>query len=145
MTPEDMAATHARAMTSTSPWSADDFRQLLSPPGTFLVTQSPSQSQSTAAFALGRIIFDEAELLTLAVDPDFQRQGLGRACLAAFEAEAISRGAQHLHLEVAATNVAAISLYSASGWQKAGQRKAYYKSDTGRIDAILMSKRLNPD
>jgi ribosomal-protein-alanine N-acetyltransferase len=47
-----------------------------------------------------------------------------------------------LHLEVAETNVPAIALYHSAGWQRSGVRKAYYATPEGRIDAILMTKRL---
>lgn len=165
MKPEDLARLHARAMTVPAPWSTSDFKDLIAQKGVFLVSSSvpkyprgsargrtaPSHgatqqaAQPLAGFALGRVILDEAELLTLAVDPAAQRQGIGRACLAAFEREASLRGAVQLHLEVAATNAPAIALYRSAGWQPAGHRKAYYKGKTGRIDAILMTKHIQPD
>lgn len=102
--------------------------------GTFLV------SKEDVGFALGRIVLDEAELLTLAVKPDAQRQGIGRACLSSFEKTAAEQGALRCHLEVAECNKAARALYRAMGWQEAGRRRAYYKSETARIDAIMMTK-----
>ena len=91
-------------------------------------------------FALARVAADEAELLTIAVDPGHRRQGIGSACCAAFEAEAKSRGAERAFLELAATNEAALRLYLASGWISHRCRKAYYRTPTGRVDAILMRK-----
>lgn len=144
MKPEDFADLHARAMRVPGPWSADDFDELLSGAGVFSVV--PSQllraEEGVGGFALGRVVLDEAELLTLAVDPDFRRQGIGSACLDAFEAEAVRRGATVLHLEVAETNAPAIALYLSRGWERSGRRKAYYASPGGRTDAILMTKRL---
>lgn len=152
MTVEELASLHARAMTVPAPWSTNDFQELIAQNGTFLVPLSTpvhgsisKAAHTLAGFVLGRVVLDEAELLTLAVDPDAQRQGIGRACLAAFEAEATARGAVLLHLEVAESNAPAIALYNSAGWQEAGRRKAYYKGKTARIDAILMTKRLNAD
>ncbi len=139
MTPAEMAAIHASAMTVPAPWSVRDFETLAAGRNVFIA------SPSASGFALGRVVVDEAELLTLAVDPDAQRQGIGRACLTAFETEAIARGANHLHLEVAATNAPALSLYRSAGWHEAGRRKAYYKGPDARIDAILMTKQLARD
>ena len=34
-----------------------------------------------AAFAITQVVLDEATLFNIAVDPDYQRQGLGRALL----------------------------------------------------------------
>jgi len=107
--------------------------------GTFLV------SKEDVGFALGRIVLDEAELLTLAVKPDAQRQGIGRACLSSFEKTAAEQGALRCHLEVAESNKAARALYGDEGWQETGLRKAYYRSENGRVDAILMMKRLAAD
>jgi ribosomal-protein-alanine N-acetyltransferase len=157
VTPEDLARLHARAMTVPVPWNAEDFRDLLAHSGTFLIPLSaskypegargatPKAAQDLAGFALGRVVLDEAELLTIAVDPAVQRQGIGRACLAAFEAGAAARGARRLFLEVAETNAPAIALYTSAGWQEAGRRKAYYKGKAARIDAILMAKQLDPE
>jgi ribosomal-protein-alanine N-acetyltransferase len=149
-------------METPGPWTAQDFRDLLAQKGTFLITPSTLKypggagaepppaatvqpSQDLRAFALGRVILDEAELLTLATDPDRRRQGLARACLAAFEEEARQRAATTAFLEVAATNAAARALYESAGWHRTGLRKDYYKSPQGRIDAIVMSKPLSAD
>lgn len=139
MTPEDMAGIHAEAMTIPGPWGVRDFKELMTNRGVFLV------SHGLCGFALGRVVLDEAELLTLAVSPTAQGQGIGRSCLEQFEAEAANLGAKHLHLEVAKTNVPALALYERAGWLTAGRRKAYYKASTGRTDAILMTKEVNID
>jgi len=84
----------------------------------------------------------EAELLTLACDPAYRRQGLGRSCLAAFEAEATSRGSLRLLLEVASGNGAALSLYQSAGYTEIVGREDYYKMPDGtQQDAIVMEKR----
>jgi ribosomal-protein-alanine N-acetyltransferase len=96
-----------------------------------------------AGFALGREIAGEAELLTLAVNPDHQRQGNGRALLAAFEAEAAKRGATVAFLEVASDNTLACALYRAAGYTESGRRSAYYRPPAGpKIAAIIMRKPL---
>ena len=164
MTPEDLARLHARAMTIPAPWTARDFELFLAQKCTFLVISStgkypegarggsaplfmatPKAAQNLPGFALGRAVLDEAELLTLAVDPALHRIGIGRACLAAFEDEAAARDATVLHLEVAVTNNPAVALYRSAGWQETGRRKAYYKGPDARIDALLMTKRLSAD
>ncbi|MDF1802883.1 ribosomal protein S18-alanine N-acetyltransferase [Thalassovita sp.] len=136
MTPETLATLHARAFTAQRPWSAAEFASLVDSPLTFLVS-----AQHT--FALGRVIADEAELLTLATDPAQQRQGLGRTILRNYETTAKSRGATRSFLEVAADNHAAIQLYSSAGYTTDGLRPGYYKTPDGRsVDAMLMSRAL---
>ena len=136
MIAEELARIQARAMETPGPWTTQGFEGLLAQNGTFLVPSS-----NGVGFALGRVVLDEAEFLTLAIDPAHRRKGLGRACLGAFEEEAVTRGAGKLHLEVAETNMPAIGLYRSAGWTETGCRKAYYKGAKTRIDAILMTKR----
>ena len=157
MTPDRLADIHAKAMQVPAPWTAKAISDLLETPGAFLVTVSPApvskypgvarggDAPSAAGFAMGRLAADEAELLTLAVDPDCQRQGLGRDCLRLFEKESRAGGANRAFLEVAASNLAARRLYHSAGYSEDGIRKNYYRAGGGKpIDAILMSKLLNP-
>ncbi len=132
-----MAALHAAAMTVPRPWTEAEFAALLATPGTFVTGDA-------TAFALGRAILDEAELLTIATHPDHRRRGRGRACLAAFEAGARARGARTGHLEVAADNAAALALYEGAGWTRAGRRRGYYRGADGTpVDALLLVRALS--
>lgn len=138
MTPEDLAALHARAERRTQAWSRASFAGLLGTAGVF-VCASPIR------FALGRVTHDEAELLMMAVDPEHMRKGHGRAVLAAFEHEAISRGGAQGFLEVAAPNTEALGLYNSAGWAQTGLRQGYYTLQDGtKADAIVMSKTWTP-
>lgn len=129
--PEVMAATHAAAFTATRAWSAAEFAALLAQPGTILTGDARS-------FVLGRVVLDEAEVLTVATLPEARRQGLARSRLAAFARAARAAGALTLFLEVAADNTAARALYAAFGLVEAGRRRGYYRTDAGPVDAIVM-------
>lgn len=132
MTPEDLARTHAAAFTDQRPWSADEFASLLSQTGVILCGDAKS-------FVLGRVIVDEAEVLTVATDPDQQRKGLARAALAQFLVQAQSLGAVRVFLEVAETNYAAKSLYYNVNFEKIANRPRYYASkDGGKIGADIL-------
>ncbi|WP_212525021.1 GNAT family N-acetyltransferase [Actibacterium sp. MT2.3-13A] len=136
MTPEALAALHAGAFTTPRPWRAGEFETLLASPGVFVLGDA-------AGFVLGRVIADEAELLTIAVAPEARRQGKGRALVARFETEARARGAEDAFLEVAADNAPARALYHAAGYALAGRRKGYYHAPDGaRIDALVLRKAL---
>jgi ribosomal-protein-alanine N-acetyltransferase len=132
-----LARLHDRAFAGQSrPWQASEFEALLDSEHVFAMGEP-------RAFALGRVIADEAELLTLATDPASRRQGLARACLAAFEDEARRRGAAQAFLEVAETNGAAVALYLAAGYQQSARREGYYRLDDGRrADALILTKKL---
>ena len=79
---------------------------------------------------------DEAHFTNVAVDPRHQRQGLGRALVAALLDKARSLGCVRATLEVRLSNLAAQQLYQGFGFEPAALRKGYY-SDNGE-DALLM-------
>ena len=134
MTPEALAALHARCFTLPRPWSAAEFSALLGGRGVFLLEEAHE-------FLLGRALAGEAELLTLAVAPEGRRLGLGRRLLAGFEAGAAARGATEAFLEVAADNVPALALYQGAGWAEAGRRRGYYRrADGPAVDAVILRK-----
>lgn len=139
MTPDALAALHGVCFVSPRPWSAVEFQELLQSPGVFLETRPKG-------FVLGRVIADEAELLTLAVDPAARRAGLGTALVKDFVATARAHGATRAFLEVAATNQAARALYQAQGFAQAGLRRGYYRNaDGSATDALILDRTLaNP-
>lgn len=133
-----LAALHARCFTTPRPWTAAEFAELLASPLCFLLTEAQG-------FLLGRVIADEAELLTIAVAPEARRQGEGARLLAAFAQAAKARGATTAFLEVAENNAAARALYARAGWAQAGRRKGYYHSPEGdALDAVVMTLPLAP-
>ncbi|MCQ0092052.1 GNAT family N-acetyltransferase [Roseovarius sp. M141] len=135
---EDLARLHGRAFAGQGRgWRADEFADLLASPLTCLCA-------GPHGFALSRVIADEAELLTLATDPNHRRQGVAAALLAAVEGDVAARGAARHFLEVAADNTAARALYARAGYVPTGQRAGYYaRIDGARVDALLMEKALH--
>lgn len=137
MTPEALAALHARCFRSPPPWSAADFAGFLTDPLAFLLVEGD------AGFLLGRAVAGEAELLTLAVAPEARRLGVGRKLVARFLYQAQLRGADRAFLEVKADNAPAIALYESSGFVPAGRRRAYYREPDGsRSDALVLAREL---
>ncbi|MDE0590361.1 GNAT family N-acetyltransferase [Halocynthiibacter sp. C4] len=131
-----LAALHARCFTVPRPWRAEEFDELLATRGCFLAPHDHG-------FALGRVIADEAELLTLAVSPDMRRRGYGNDLLRAYESRAAQLGAAESFLEVAETNLGAIALYRANGYIESGRRRRYYAVQGGNsLDALIMRKQI---
>jgi len=132
-----MATLHACAFAGQGrAWGAQEFDTLMKHDLVFAVYEPQ-------AFALGRVIAGEAEVLTLATHPNFQRQGLARACLAKYEAQAIVRSADMSFLEVAVDNAAALGLYLSAGYARAATRAGYYKrAGAAPVDAVILRKRL---
>lgn len=81
----------------------------------------------------------EAEIHTLAVDPAYQRRGIGRALLRAVLDHAV--GAT-VFLEVRTDNKSAIQLYRSEGFDVIGIRRRYYRSSGA--DAFTMCRQSSP-
>lgn len=137
MTPEALAALHARCFTDAPPpWSAASFARILAHPGTRFVAED-------AGFALAQVAGPEAELLTIAVDPARRREGRGRALLAALLDRLAAEGVEEIFLEVAEPNAAARALYARAGFAERGLRRGYYRRrGAGALDALVLGKRL---
>lgn len=132
MTPEQLAQLHAAAFKLDRSWSAQEFKDLLASRFVSLIFEP-------AGFALTRLIAGEAELLTLAVDPAHQNQGIGRRLLNRWLAGEMDQA----FLEVAADNAAAIHLYTGHGFQITATRRGYYKrKDAAAVDALILTNDL---
>jgi len=94
-------------------------------------------------FALGRLVLDEVEILTVACAVEAQRRGLARqVMLSLFEASAVL-GGRSVFLEVAADNVPALGLYKSLEFEQVGRRSGYYqRSDGTQCDALILRKSL---
>lgn len=91
-------------------------------------------------FILTRVLGQEAEILTFAVIPSFQKIGVGRCLLRELLKFLTSVNCSTIFLEVAVDNEAAIALYTSIGFTKVGTRLNYYKrADQSFVSAIVMS------
>ena len=121
-------------------WTRQDIAGLLASPGTagFLLTEATFD----VGMAICRVVADEAELLTVAVDPGHRRRGAARLLLGSVVEQVRGGGALTLFLEVAADNPGARTLYDALGFAVVGRRAGYFER-RGRpaVDAFVM--RLN--
>ena len=115
-------------------WNEAQCAGILTLPGSSLVVARVEGRP--AGFALVRSVLQEAELLLLAVSPDFQRRSIGAALLAATLKAARADGVERLFLEVRETNSAA-QFYEKAGFTVIGKRPNYYRSlDGSRRDAL---------
>lgn len=123
-------------------WTASQCLGILDLPGVWI--SLASRNGVPSGFALGRTIFNEAELLLLGVRPGFRRTGIGSALLSRTMHMARALGADRLHLEVRDGN-AAHQLYKQAGFVEVGRRRGYYRGASGQIfDALTLSIPLPP-
>ena len=84
----------------------------------------------------------EAHILNICIDPEYQLKGLGRYILRHLVKSSKKTDIEMILLEVRRSNVSAQELYKSEGFHELGVRKAYYPSDEGREDAIILAKYL---
>ena len=118
------------------PWPERSFR--------FEITDNPAARCWVAESALrvvGTLVLwlltDEAHIATIAVHPEFRRQGIGRALLTHALLAAAEQGARTAVLEVRASNLIAQEMYRKFGFLETARRPRYYK-DNGE-SAVVMS------
>lgn len=107
------------------------------PPRLALVAEADSE---ILGFIVVSLLSPEAELESVAVAPQAQRQGIARQLLEAAITTIRSLGVHTLFLEIRASNHPAAALYSRAGFRETGRRPNYYSAPTE--DAILMQLNL---
>ena len=123
-------------------WTDADYLHMASAPGGLILvaeleTMTPPKVLGFAAF---QRLIDEAELRNLAVDPEHQQQGVGKALLEDARGRLLQAGTKRLFLEVRQSNFAALKLYYSVGFQMRSTRKEYYREPTE--DANVLSLEL---
>ena len=126
-------------------WNDGEFQSLLLQQNVFgFVARETNAffSKPLGGFVLSREAAGEAEILTLAVNEKFGRQGLGWRLMQAALREAAARGGESMFLEVEAANRGAVGLYRKLGFEKVGERPAYYAGTDGTRSAALVMSRV---
>ncbi len=116
-------------------WSKAAFEEEFSSPLSTLYTAK--REGELAGYLILRCVYDEGEIINVAVSPQFRRCGCGRLLLRAAFEQAKREGLSVLMLEVRRSNLAAIRLYESFGFATVGQRKGYYENPIE--DALLMT------
>lgn len=80
-------------------------------------------------------ILDEAHITVLAVDPRYQRRGLGKWLLVNLLKDACHRDLTRATLEVRPSNSLALALYESFGFETLGRRRRYYADGE---DALIL-------
>ncbi|MBK5276938.1 MAG: ribosomal protein S18-alanine N-acetyltransferase [Desulfuromonadales bacterium] len=120
-----------------APWKRDHFLHEISAPYSFPFVAETNGM--LAGYVCLTSLFEEAQILDIAVAPDLRGRGIALALMEYAIALALEKGAEVLALEVRSTNTAAIALYERLGFIRRGLRPRYYE---GIDDAVLMEKNL---
>jgi ribosomal-protein-alanine N-acetyltransferase len=135
---EHLAALHGRCFERG--WSPSDFARIASiAPYAGLAAR---EAGILAGFVAVSVALDEAEILSLAVDPPFRRGGIAAAMLTQLAGDLRGIGVEAVFLEVSDENDAAKAAYVAAGYAEIGRRAGYYSTDAGARDALIMKRDL---
>lgn len=121
-------------------WPREDFAAYIAGPDTPIYVACDARRR-IAGFAMLRLAADEAELITIAVDPKWRKKGVGMALMRAVLEDLRMTPARRLFLEVAADNSAALRLYGRLGFAKLSERQGYYARAGGEPATALVMVR----
>jgi len=122
------------------PWPTSAYNYELTNPQSLLwVAEIPGEDMppNIIGMIVMWLIVDEAHIATLAVEPEYRRQGIGRNLLAIALREAAHIGMREATLEVRANNLEAQSLYRKFKFEIVGFRPHYYRDNSE--DALIMT------
>lgn len=142
-TVEDVPAlAAAERICFSDPWSEAGVRSLFQSDTSFGVMATPNRSpKEVAGYLFARAIGQDAEILNLAVQPSYRRQGLGRTLLVDGLERLAARGAVRVFLEVRESNESARRLYAGQGFRVLGMRPDYYRDP--REHALILEWQLS--
>ena len=120
----------------SDPWSENSVAsELKNPLSLWLVAMD---GETVAGYIGSQSVEGEADMMNVAVHPDYRRQGIARLLVTELVAALAKKGVSSLALEVRASNVPAISLYEQLGFIQVGRRPNYYRNP--KEDAYILRK-----
>jgi ribosomal-protein-alanine N-acetyltransferase len=120
----------------SAPWSENSISsEMTNPLSCWLVALDGDR---VAGYVGSQTVLDESDMMNIAVDPQYRRQGIAQALVEELVKCLAWKGSRCLTLEVRASNVGAIALYGKLGFVQVGLRKNYYRNP--REDAMILRK-----
>ena len=98
------------------------------------------QDGKVVGYVGSQSVLDAADMMNLAVSPDYRKQGIGQALVCGLIDYLKTKNIIALLLEVRVSNMSAISLYNKMGFVQVGRRPKYYHNP--REDALILRKEL---
>tara|TARA_B100000965_G_scaffold70471_1_gene55641 strand:- start:442 stop:906 length:465 start_codon:yes stop_codon:yes gene_type:complete len=120
-------------------WTKSQWEKELSHPKRICLGGIDLETQKLLGLCTAWIVMDELHITSIAVDPTYQRRGLGKSLISDLIKRSSSVQTNHIHLEVKETNAPAKAFYKSMGFKIQGNRPNFYKDGS---DAILFSKQI---
>lgn len=120
----------------SDPWSIHSIqREVSNPLSLWLVAVD---GDAVAGYIGSQTVLGEADIMNVAVSPDYRRHGIGEQLVLALEDRLKAEGVYQLTLEVRVSNAPAINLYHKLGFAQVGRRPNYYSHP--KEDAYILRK-----
>lgn len=118
-------------------WSAESFRSEAEKDNGIVLYFM--DGEKVTALLSGYTAVGEADITSVAVDPEYRRKGLAMRLMERF-CELLPDDTESIFLEVRESNSAAVALYEKCGFLRLSVRKNFYSSP--RENAVVMQKLL---
>jgi len=123
-------------------WGEGEFEAMLAERNTLV--HRLRLGRRIVGFIVSRIGADEAEILSVALDPNQRGRGFSRDLLLQHLGHLAGRGVRTVFLEVEENNQPARKLYERAGFATVGRRERYYLRPGGeQLNALLMRRDLS--
>ena len=120
----------------SDPWSERSIAsELENPLSLWLVAMEDNR---LVGYVGSQSVLGEADMMNIAVSPDWRRRGIALGLVEALIAELKRKDVYSLTLEVRASNEPAKALYDKIGFQQVGRRPNYYRNP--KEDALILRK-----
>lgn len=116
-------------------WSARSFEESLQQAYTFFYV-AESEDHAITGYCCCERLYEEAEIVNVAVDPDLRSRGIGMEMLRHLLDVEKAAGTKRIVLEVRQSNAAAIHVYEKAGFAAIGVRRNFYEFPAE--DAVVM-------
>lgn len=119
-----------------TPWSENSVAsELKNPLSLWLVALD---AETVAGYIGSQSVAGEADMMNVAVHPDYRRRGIAKRLVTALVAALKETDVHSLTLEVRVSNTSAIGLYRQLGFIQVGVRPGYYRNP--KEDAYILRK-----
>ena len=132
----DRIAELENVLFADSPWPWKEFEHELHE-NPFAILLVDEEEGKVVGYLDYWILYEQAQVATIGVDPEYQNRGIGSALLSYAEKDAADQGCETFSLEVRVSNAKARHLYEKHGFIQVNIRKGYYENGE---DAYLMVK-----
>lgn len=123
------------------PWSRQSFWEEASHTDAYyLIARDVDRDNLIVAYAGCWVLANEGHITNVAVDTDYQGQGLGRRLMNELTSRVKALGVDSMTLEVRPSNTVAINLYTSLGFRSVGQRPKYYTNPVEAAEIMWNTK-----